>query len=109
MLAAFVFVPLKYIYPSKLTVLFRTTLVLSVGWLLTMAVCVDDPDRARGVMWIEASLAYPAYYIGLSLWIGGWHAPTGASMTKESRSSTADSDRLNPPSSSSQYTSVPAL
>jgi phosphatidylcholine synthase len=68
-----VFVPIKYIYPSKLTVLFRTTLVSSGLWLAVMALCAVDPQQAAKFRLIEISLLYPAYYIGLSLVIGGWH------------------------------------
>jgi len=72
-LAGFVFVPLKYIYPSKLRVLYRTTGVLSLLWLIGMAWCVSDPARAAQGYAVKLSLLYPIYYVGLSLWIGGWH------------------------------------
>ncbi len=74
--SALVFVPLKYIYPSKLRVLFRTTGVLSLMWLIGIAWCVWDPARAARTGGIELSLLYPVYYFGLSLWIGGWHSPS---------------------------------
>jgi phosphatidylcholine synthase len=68
-----VFVPLKYIYPSKLSVLFRTTLAASAAWMLLMAVCVVDPERAQRLYLVELSLVYPVYYTGLSFWLGGWN------------------------------------
>jgi len=74
-LAGFVFVPLKYIYPSKLRVLYRTTGALSLLWLIGMVWCVSDPARAARFGATEVSLLYPIYYIGLSLWVGGWHRP----------------------------------
>lgn len=72
-LAIGVFVPLKYIYPSKLHVLFRTTLALSGAWMLLMAWCVLDPERARATFAVQVSLAYPVYYAALSFRLGGWH------------------------------------
>ncbi|MGE4606139.1 MAG: CDP-alcohol phosphatidyltransferase family protein [Myxococcota bacterium] len=75
-LAGFVFVPIKYIYPSKLRVLYRTTGALSVLWVIGMAWCVTDPARAARFAGVEVSLLYPVYYVVLSLWIGGWHKPS---------------------------------
>jgi phosphatidylcholine synthase len=71
-----VFVPLKYIHPSQLSVLFRTTLALSALWMLAMTWCVLDPARARDSFAIELSLAYPAYYVALSAVLGRWLRPT---------------------------------
>jgi phosphatidylcholine synthase len=74
-LAAFVFVPIKYIYPSKLRVLFRTTAALSLVWVIAMVWCVMDPPRAAQFYASELTLLYPIYYVVFSLWIGGWHRP----------------------------------
>jgi phosphatidylcholine synthase len=76
--AVLVFVPIKYIYPSKLTVLFRTTALLSALWMLAMAACLIDPERANDGWWVQISLAYPVYYFALSFWLGGWHRRNGA-------------------------------
>ncbi len=75
-LAGLVFVPIKYIYPSKLRVLYRTTGALSLLWVIGMAWCVIDPARASRFAGIEVSLLYPVYYVVLTLWIGGWHRPS---------------------------------
>jgi phosphatidylcholine synthase len=75
-LAAAVFVPLKYIYPSHLRVWYRTTLALSAAWMIWMALCVANPERARSLPIVELSLAYPLYYAVLSFWLGGWHRPS---------------------------------
>jgi phosphatidylcholine synthase len=75
LLSVFIFVPIKYIYPSKLRVLYRTTAALSLLWLVGMAWCVADPARATRFAGGEMSLLYPIYYVALSLWIGGWHRP----------------------------------
>lgn len=75
-LAAAVFVPLKYIHPSKLRVWYRTTLALSAAWILVMAFCVAHPALARSLPVVELSLVYPIYYAALSFWLGGWNRPS---------------------------------
>jgi phosphatidylcholine synthase len=68
-----VFVPVKYVYPSKMPALRRTTaaLVLAGGLLLTYALL--EPGRARPLRLVEISLLVPAYYFAVSLWLGGIH------------------------------------
>lgn len=70
--SAAVFVPLKYIYPSKLRVLRLTSGVGAGAWMLAMAFIVLWPERAREVHLTEISLAYVAWYVGLSAWLGRW-------------------------------------
>ncbi len=73
-----VFVPLKYVYPSKLRVLRRTSNALAAVWLLLMVFLVLLPEvgRAWHLVWI--SLLYPAYYHALSFKLGGFHRRSGA-------------------------------
>jgi phosphatidylcholine synthase len=62
-----VFVPIKYIYPTRTTRLKKLTLILSYlfGALGVVAIILY-PDVP---MWIiYASFGYIAYYVGLSLW-----------------------------------------
>lgn len=66
-----VFVPIKYIYPSKLAVLRKTTAVGGVIWGALLTASVIAPDAARRFYWLELSLVYPAYYLALSFWLGG--------------------------------------
>jgi phosphatidylcholine synthase len=67
-LAVLVFVPIRYIYPSRTRTLKVTTLVLGTawaalfGWMIWRLPAVDGP-------WAMISLAYPAYYLALSLWL----------------------------------------
>lgn len=70
-----VFVPLKYVYPSRMPALRRTTaaLVLAGGLLLIYALL--EPERARPLRLVEISLLVPAYYFAVSLWLGGIHRP----------------------------------
>ena len=75
--AALVFVPLKYIYPSKLTVLRRTTIGLAAAWLLLLTYAVLNPERAEQRLLVQLSLLYPAYYFALSFRLGGVHRSRG--------------------------------
>jgi len=72
-LAAAVFVPLKYLYPSRMHALRRTTLIASAVWLGTVAAALAMTAAAWRQTVLEASLAFPAYYLALSFWLGGRH------------------------------------
>ena len=71
-LSACVFIPLKYVYPSRLPVLRRTTNALAGVWLLLLAGAVSRPAQL-GAPLVWATLAFPAYYLALSFWLGGRH------------------------------------
>jgi phosphatidylcholine synthase len=63
-----VFVPVRYLYPSRMTTLRRTTLVLSAAWAVSYVVLMlQYPDPHPAV--VVASLAYLVYYNGLSVWL----------------------------------------
>jgi phosphatidylcholine synthase len=66
--AVLVFVPIRYLYPSRMRALQGLTLTLTLIWLVTYAVLVvqlPDPNP-----WVVAvSLGYMAYYWGLSIWM----------------------------------------
>jgi phosphatidylcholine synthase len=66
--AALVFVPIKYIYPSR-TRTFRTAnLAFSAFWLACYSVLlVQWPSPSPVVLWL--SLAYLIYYVGSSVWL----------------------------------------
>lgn len=67
-LAALVFVPIRYVYPSRTPTLRGLTISLGIAWAAVMIwalVRVPDPPRAL----VTASLAYPVYYVALSLWL----------------------------------------
>lgn len=70
-LAAFVllvFVPIRYVYPSRTPVWQWPTNVLGVVWGALMLVMLwQYPAVSRTVF--LASLVFPAYYMGLSLWL----------------------------------------
>jgi phosphatidylcholine synthase len=70
-LAAAVFVPLKYVYPSRMHVLRRSTNGAAALWLGAVGASL----AATGAAWREdvlrASLIFPLYYLALSFWLGG--------------------------------------
>ena len=66
--AVLVFVPLRYVYPSRTTTLAGLTNGLGVAWsLLMLWVLWRLPERE--VRWTLVSLVFPAYYFALSLWL----------------------------------------
>ncbi|MCL4810898.1 MAG: CDP-diacylglycerol O-phosphatidyltransferase [Vicinamibacteraceae bacterium] len=65
-LAALVFVPVRYVYPSRTPILQSFTLLLGTMWALLMLLAIWWlPLVPRWVA--AASLVFPVYYIGLSL------------------------------------------
>jgi len=74
-LSVAVFVPLKYVYPSKAPRLRRTTNALGTLWVIAFAVAVAFPERAGPLRLAELTLAFPIYYLALSAWLGGWRRP----------------------------------
>ena len=70
--AALTFVPLKYIYPSKLPRLRGATAAGGTLWVIAMALITQRPPSAARDVATWLSLAYPAYYVALSAWLGEW-------------------------------------
>jgi phosphatidylcholine synthase len=68
-----VFVPLKYLYPSHMRAFGRAMNAGGLIWTLACAALLLWPDvpGATGLAWL--TLAYPAGYVGLSFWLGGFH------------------------------------
>lgn len=67
-LAALVFVPIRYVYPSRTVVLRPLTLALGGAWgVAFVAVIWCLPDPPPWLVW--TSLLYPVYYVALSLWL----------------------------------------
>jgi phosphatidylcholine synthase len=65
-LAASVFVPVRYVYPSRTPVLRTLTIVLGALWgVLMIAMLWQMPSASRAIFW--ASLVFPVYYFLLSL------------------------------------------
>ena len=73
--SALTFVPLKYIYPSKMRRWRAVTAAGGMLWRIAMALIAEAPPsfgRERAA-WI--SLIYPAWYVALSAWLGEWWQP----------------------------------
>jgi len=65
-LAVLVFVPVRYVYPSRTPVLLRTTMTFGGLWAVVMLWMLwRMPLVPRTVFWL--SMAFPLYYVGLSL------------------------------------------
>ncbi len=67
-LTVLVFVPVKYVYPSRTEMLWTLNMVLSGLWLAAYAVItalLPDPPLAL----VLVSLLYVAYYVAVSLWL----------------------------------------
>jgi phosphatidylcholine synthase len=64
--AALVFVPVRYLYPSRTSTARRSTYVLGTVWaVLVLALLLQFPDPPR--TWTIASLFFPAYYFLISV------------------------------------------
>ena len=65
-LSVMVFVPLRYVYPSRTPTWRTLTVVLGVVWAVLMCILLwQAPDVSRPLFW--ASMLFPAYYVALSL------------------------------------------
>lgn len=66
--AVLVFVPIRYVYPSRTPACRPLTMVLGVVWSVLLLVMLwNYPDVSRAMFW--ASLAYPVYYFALSMYL----------------------------------------
>jgi phosphatidylcholine synthase len=67
-LAVLVFVPIRYVYPSRTTAFMTLTNTLGAVWTALMAWMLwRHPDISRTLF--LASLVFPIYYAGLSIWL----------------------------------------
>lgn len=65
-LVVLVFVPIRYIYPSRTTTLMGLSIALGAAWAVLMLWMIWQlPNVAAWLLW--ATLVYPAYYVVLSL------------------------------------------
>jgi phosphatidylcholine synthase len=67
-LSVLVFAPLKFLYPSRAPRFRTISIALGAVWgaILSWAIWIL-PERSPFLLW--ASLAYPAYYCGVSFWL----------------------------------------
>lgn len=67
-LTVLIFVPIKYIYPSRMIRFQKLTLLFTAVWgILCLTVLLQFPEFQPWMLW--ASLFYPVYYVGLSLYM----------------------------------------
>jgi phosphatidylcholine synthase len=67
-LCVLVFVPVPWIYPTRTRQWRGLTLTLTIAWAGCVGVLLwQFPDHSRPL--VHASLAYAAYYVGVSLWL----------------------------------------
>ena len=67
-----VFVPLKYVYPSRLRVLRGATVLAACAWGALLVAAIAVPGPAQRLHLAELSLFFPVYYLALSAWLGRW-------------------------------------
>ena len=59
---------LKFLYPSRAPRFGTSSIVLGAVWAMVMLYVIWTlPDTSQLLIW--ASLAYPAYYCGMSFWL----------------------------------------
>ena len=64
-LAALVFVPIAYVYPSRTPTLRAPTIALGLAWAVLVLVMIwQYPHVSRPVLWL--SFVFPMYYLILS-------------------------------------------
>ena len=61
------FVPIRYLYPSKNHLLWRTSWALSIVWFLLAIYLLLQEQPSQTLIW--ASLFYPVYYVIVSLYL----------------------------------------
>lgn len=66
--AVLVFVPLRYVYPSRTETLSLLTNVLGAAWAV-LALWILWRLPVTGGPWVILSLTFPVYYMALSLWL----------------------------------------
>ena len=67
-LSALVFVPLKYLYPSRSPVLQGLTISLGIIWGIMVLTIIYQLPQVSTLL-VYASLLFPAYYLMISFWL----------------------------------------
>lgn len=76
-LAVLVFVPLRYVYPTRTVTLRGPTLLLGAAWGILILVVVWRLPATDGP-WFALSHVSPVYYYALSLWLHGRDRAAGS-------------------------------
>ncbi|MCB0092949.1 MAG: hypothetical protein KDE54_33905, partial [Caldilineaceae bacterium] len=65
-LAILVFVPIKYVYPSRTEQFQRVTMIMSLLWgIICITMLAQYPNEDKRLVWL--SLIFAVYYIAISL------------------------------------------
>jgi phosphatidylcholine synthase len=69
-----IFVPLKYVYPSRVRQPFFKHSLNAGGllWAALLTASILRPELAERFYLVELSLGYLVYYMALSIWLGDW-------------------------------------
>ena len=79
-LTVLIFVPIKYVYPSRTETLWYTNMALATAFLVLFgAITSQLPDVP--IVLTGLSLGYLAYYVAISLWLTLRTGPTGARLS----------------------------
>jgi phosphatidylcholine synthase len=73
LLSVLVFVPIKYLYPSRMTRFAKTMIGGAAAFTVLLSAASWTPEPALRLRLAQLSLLYPAAYFALSLWLGGLH------------------------------------
>lgn len=75
-LSVLVFVPWRYVYPSRLRSQRAATFLGSIACFVLVGVSVVAPELAKTLYLVEISLLFPVWYLWLSWRLGGlrWQA-----------------------------------
>lgn len=77
--SALVFVPIRYLYPSRMPTAQRLTYGLGAAWgVAVFALLSQFPQPSRRLAFL--SLVFPAYYMAVSLWLH-WRVPASPPRT----------------------------
>ncbi len=83
-----VFVPVRYLYPSRTSVLRRTNIALTGVWLVLYAlILLGMPDPAN--ILVAGSVAYLVYYLAVSLYLTAAHRVQRAQPQRSSQAPAA--------------------
>ena len=77
-LSIFVFVPWRYVYPSRLTTQRGTTAFGALISFSMVTVAIVEPELAKRLRLLEISLLFPVWYIWLSWRLGGFRIERAA-------------------------------
>lgn len=94
-LTVLVFVPVKYVYPSRTAMWWTANMTLAAGWLVLYAVITAQlPDPSRVLVLL--SLGYVVYYVVVSLWLTVRSAGAGGVSTSRPEARSEHSTSVSP-------------